>query len=143
MQAIDTAAAPTPLSEGFVRGGPLAERDPAFRPALSSCAGLPPCAGLIDLDRVAVIWEEALRAPAWSGPPVWLHADLLPGNLLVRHGRLAGVLDFGTICTGDPAYDLTPARTCSTRTPARRSGTRSARTDRPAPEPAAWSCLAE
>jgi len=42
-------------------------------------------------------------------PPVWLHADLLPTNLLVRDGRLVGVLDFGGMATGDPAYDVTPA----------------------------------
>jgi aminoglycoside phosphotransferase (APT) family kinase protein len=109
LQAIDTAAAPAPLSEGFVRGGPLAGRDRAFRAALAACAGSAQCAGLIDVERVAAVWDEALRAPDWSGRPVWLHADLLPGNLLVRDGRLAGVLDFGTICTGDPAYDVTAA----------------------------------
>jgi aminoglycoside phosphotransferase (APT) family kinase protein len=38
-----------------------------------------------------------------------LHADLIPGNLLVREARLAGVLDFGAMATGDPAYDITPA----------------------------------
>jgi aminoglycoside phosphotransferase (APT) family kinase protein len=65
--------------------------------------------GLIDVERLAAVWDEALRAPGWAGRPVWLHADLLPGNLLVRDGRLAGVLDFGTICTGDPAYDVTAA----------------------------------
>jgi aminoglycoside phosphotransferase (APT) family kinase protein len=27
----------------------------------------------------------------------------------VRDGRLAGVLDFGTMATGDPAYEVTPA----------------------------------
>ena len=26
---------------------------------------------------------------AWCGPPVWLHGDLLPGNLLAASGRLA------------------------------------------------------
>jgi aminoglycoside phosphotransferase (APT) family kinase protein len=59
--------------------------------------------------RAGRVWDDALSAPTWDGPPVWLHADLLPGNLLVRHGRLAGVLDFGAMATGDPAYDLTPA----------------------------------
>jgi aminoglycoside phosphotransferase (APT) family kinase protein len=42
-------------------------------------------------------------------PPVWLHADLIPGTVLVRDGRLAGVLDFGAMATGDPAYDITAA----------------------------------
>jgi aminoglycoside phosphotransferase (APT) family kinase protein len=55
------------------------------------------------------MWDDALAAPEWTGPPVWLHADLIPGNLLVRGGRLAGILDFGTVATGDPAYDVTAA----------------------------------
>jgi aminoglycoside phosphotransferase (APT) family kinase protein len=40
---------------------------------------------------------------------VWLHGDLLPGNLLVVGGRLAAVIDFGTLTVGDPAGDLLPA----------------------------------
>jgi aminoglycoside phosphotransferase (APT) family kinase protein len=103
LQAIDIASAPEPGSAGFVRGGPLARRDRYFHDALAQCDGL------VDTGRVAAVWEQALRAPGWTGRPVWLHADLLPGNLLVRDGRLAGVLDFGTMCTGDPAYDATAA----------------------------------
>jgi len=101
LQAV--ANAPRPGSEGFVRGGPLVERDPAFRAALARCDGL------LDVDRVRAIWEDALAAPDWDNPPVWLHADLLPSNLLLRNGRVAGVLDFGAMATGDPAYDVTPA----------------------------------
>jgi aminoglycoside phosphotransferase (APT) family kinase protein len=99
MRAIDATEGPG--SAG--RGGPLARREAAFRSALARCAGL------LDVGRVAAVWDDALAAPPWTGPPVWLHADLLPGNLLVRDGRLAGVLDFGTVATGDPAYDVTPA----------------------------------
>jgi aminoglycoside phosphotransferase (APT) family kinase protein len=85
------------------RGGPLVRRDEEFRSALSQCDGL------LDVGRAAAVWDDALAAPPWDGPPVWLHADLIPGNLLVRDGRLAGVLDFGTVTTGDPAYDVTAA----------------------------------
>ena len=103
MQSIDMTGAPTPGSDGFVRGGPLTTRDAVFRDALAQCEGL------LDVERVAAVWDDALAAPGWQGPPVWLHADLLPGNLLVRDGRLTGVLDFGAMATGDPAYDVTPA----------------------------------
>ncbi len=103
LQGIDITDAPWPGSEGFVRGLPLVGRDAAFR------ANLAQCEGLLDVERVAQVWDDALAAPDWRGPPVWLHADLLPGNLLVRGGRLAGVLDFGAMATGDPAYDVTPA----------------------------------
>ncbi|MFD9209562.1 phosphotransferase [Streptomyces sioyaensis] len=63
----------------------------------------------VDCDAAAAVWAEALRAPGWDGPPVWLHADLMPGNLLVDGGRLTSVIDFGCLGVGDPACDLFPA----------------------------------
>ena len=37
--------------------------------------------------------------------PVLLHADLGPDHLLVRDGRLSGVIDWGDARVGDPALD--------------------------------------
>ena len=37
---------------------------------------------------------------------MWLHADLHPANVIVRAGALAGIIDFGDLCAGDPATDL-------------------------------------
>ncbi|HSO51221.1 MAG TPA: phosphotransferase, partial [Actinomycetes bacterium] len=54
-------------------------------------------------------WQASLEAPAWDGPEVWVHGDLLPGNLLVVGGRLSAVIDFGGLNVGDPACDLQPA----------------------------------
>ena len=34
------------------------------------------------------------------------HGDLIPGNVLVSHGRLAGILDVGGLGPSDPAVDL-------------------------------------
>ncbi|OEJ23870.1 phosphotransferase [Streptomyces agglomeratus] len=89
------------------RGGPLASLDASTRAAIEELRGIPQEG--IDCDAVAAVWEDALRAPAWDGPPVWLHADLMPGNLLVRGGRLTSVIDFGCVGVGDPACDLFPA----------------------------------
>jgi aminoglycoside phosphotransferase (APT) family kinase protein len=89
------------------RGGPVASLDAATRAAIGELRRIPQ--EDIDCDAVAAIWEEALRAPVWDGPPVWLHADLMPGNLLIDGGRLAAVIDFGCTGTGDPACDLFPA----------------------------------
>jgi aminoglycoside phosphotransferase (APT) family kinase protein len=61
---------------------------------------------MIDVDAATAAWETALGAPAWHGPPVWVHGDLLPGNLLVKQGRLSAVIDFGGLGVGDPACDL-------------------------------------
>ena len=66
-------------------------------------------AGIVDSDAVTAVWEAALAAPAWAGPPVWVHGDLATGNLLAVDGRLSAVIDFGTLAVGDPAVDLLPA----------------------------------
>ncbi|MBT2508345.1 aminoglycoside phosphotransferase family protein [Streptomyces sp. ISL-98] len=89
------------------RGGPLASLDAETRAAIEELRGIPQES--VDCDAAAAVWEDALRAPAWDGPPVWLHADLMPGNLLVDGGRLTSVIDFGCMGVGDPACDLFPA----------------------------------
>ena len=61
---------------------------------------------MIDTDAATAAWEEALQTPPWSGAPVWLHGDLLAGNLLFQNGRLTGVIDWGCAGVGDPACDL-------------------------------------
>lgn len=82
---------------------PLAEYDETVR------AGLVELEGLIDTDAARAAWEESRRAPAWAGELVWTHGDLMPGNLLLRDGRLAVVLDWEGCGLGDPAADLAVA----------------------------------
>lgn len=64
-----------------------------------------------DLDRSAAekVWNAGLRAPAWAGPPVWIHGDLHPANLIVHEEQLRAVIDFGDLTAGDPAVDLAVA----------------------------------
>jgi aminoglycoside phosphotransferase (APT) family kinase protein len=85
------------------RGVPLATQDGATRVAIAQLRRV------IDTDAASAAWDAALRAPEWPDPPVWVHADLMPGNLLVRDGRLSAVIDFGTVGVGDPACDLVVA----------------------------------
>jgi aminoglycoside phosphotransferase (APT) family kinase protein len=100
LRRIDLAGGP-PAS----RGVPLAMRDDPTRAALDALQGV------IDTDAATSAWEAALQTPAWSGPPVWVHGDLLPGNLLLQGGRLTGVIDFSGLGLGDPACDLMVAWT--------------------------------
>ena len=61
---------------------------------------------MVDGGAVLGVWERALSTPTWAGPRLWLHGDLHPGNLVIRDGRLAAVIDFGDMTSGDPAIDL-------------------------------------
>ena len=82
---------------------PLHELDAPTRRAIEAARGA------IDGEAVAAAWARALRAPAWDGPPVWIHTDLLRPNLLVHRGRLCAVIDFGGAGAGDPAADVIAA----------------------------------
>ena len=99
LQAIDPTGAPGPGRHNGFRGGPLADRDDATRAAIAELHGV------VDADAATAAWTAALAAPAWAGPPVWIHGDLIPGNLLAHDGRLSAVLDFGCLGVGDPACD--------------------------------------
>ncbi|MFI6479948.1 phosphotransferase [Nonomuraea sp. NPDC050663] len=55
------------------------------------------------------VWDDAVAAEAWEGRPVWVHGDLHPANVVVADGTLAGVVDFGDMFAGDPAWDLAAA----------------------------------
>ncbi|MEU5915718.1 aminoglycoside phosphotransferase family protein [Streptomyces sp. NPDC047141] len=102
LRAVDSAGGPASS-----RGGPVtAWEDGALGPALRDLD--------VDAELAAAAWESVLRLPRWDGPPVWVHGDLLPGNLLGRDGRLGAVIDFGALGTGDPACDTMPAWTLLT-----------------------------
>ncbi|MEV0462932.1 aminoglycoside phosphotransferase family protein [Nocardia tengchongensis] len=61
------------------------------------------------VDDALELWAKAVAAPIWQGAPLWLHGDLHPANVVVRNGTLSGILDFGDMCAGDPATDLSAA----------------------------------
>ena len=66
------------------RGVPLARRDAATREAIAQLDGV------VDGPAVTAAWESAVRAPEWPHPGVWIHGDLLSGNVLVDgRGRLS------------------------------------------------------
>jgi aminoglycoside phosphotransferase (APT) family kinase protein len=107
MQRLPFEGGPTPGSGNSYRGNPLPARDAVTRRCIAECAANPATA--VDTDAATVAWTTALEVPAYEGRPIWLHGDLLPGNLLAVDGRLSAVIDWGCLSTGDPAYDLLPA----------------------------------
>ena len=87
------------------RGVPLADRDDAVEARLAAVRARR-AAPEERLRAAEEIWRAAVAASAHSGPPVWIHGDLHPGNLVADDGRLAAIIDFGDVTAGDPAYDL-------------------------------------
>jgi aminoglycoside phosphotransferase (APT) family kinase protein len=95
--------APEEAPAGRNRGGPLRDSAKNFPYFLEETTDR----GLIpDPDAIRAVWDDSLAAPDWTGPALWLHGDLHPANLLTRDGNFCGVIDFGDMCAGDPAYDL-------------------------------------
>lgn len=95
--------APVDAPRNPVRGVPLAERADAVLERIAS--GAVPRAA-----EAASAYRRAADATRWNGPPVWLHGDLHPFNLLVDGaGTLTAVIDFGDLGAGDPATDLAVA----------------------------------
>lgn len=92
------AAPPSPWPAGWLYG-----EDEGMRTLIAELGAV------IDTDAALQVWDEARRAPPWDGRPVWAHGDLIPGNMLLRNGRLAAIIDFEGAGVGDPALDLMPA----------------------------------
>jgi aminoglycoside phosphotransferase (APT) family kinase protein len=105
LQRIDPTGGPSPGEHNSFRGVALSTRAAATRAAIASLRGT------IDAGAATAVWEEALEAPAWDGPPVWIQGDLQSGNLLAVRGRLSAVIDFGCLGVGDPACDVMVAWT--------------------------------
>lgn len=109
LQACDTA------------GGPWAGSSSAYRGCHVSAVGEEVQRQLPLLDKrhaegCRALWDAAV-ATVWTRPPVWVHGDVAPGNMLFDgSGRLAALIDFGQTCVGDPACDLAFAwLSCSAR----------------------------
>ena len=88
---------------GSGRGGELAVHEEWVRLCLRESEGL------LDVARLRRLWAELRELPRGGAPDVMSHKDLIPGNVLVRDGRLAGVLDVGGLGPADPALDLVGA----------------------------------
>jgi aminoglycoside phosphotransferase (APT) family kinase protein len=104
LRGVDATGGPGPGQHNFFRGGPLATYE------AEALAAIDTLGAEVSRDRLMPVWEDAM-ATGWDREPVWFHGDVAAGNLLVRDGRLAAVLDFGSSGVGDPACDTVIAWT--------------------------------
>ena len=97
--------APRDAPTNVFRGGGIARRNDTFvevSALWASATGNSP-------DEAQQVWRTALEGPAWGSDPVWLHGDLHSANIIVDGGRISAVIDWGDVCSGDPACDLAVA----------------------------------
>jgi len=94
-------AAPLDAPTSRVRGVPLTQRAAVVEERLHRLES-----------RTSVVtpavwraWQHALEAP-WEGESTWIHGDLHARNVLVDHGTISGIIDWGDIASGDKATDL-------------------------------------
>jgi len=89
--------------DGEGRGGELPHHD----------AWMQTCFGhsekLLDVPRLRRMWADMRELPSSPAGHVMNHGDLIPGNVLVSQGRLAGVIDVGDLGPADSALDLVGA----------------------------------
>ena len=107
LQCIDATDGPMAGPHNFYRVCPLTIYGAETQKAIAILGDK------IDADAVTAVWNAAL-ASTWHGSPVWIHGDVVVGNLLVEAGHLSAVLDFGSMGVGDPACDLAIAWTLFT-----------------------------
>ncbi|NUT42341.1 MAG: aminoglycoside phosphotransferase family protein [Thermoactinospora sp.] len=99
LRALDTRGR---TFSGGGRGGRLSDHDEWVETCLRRSEEL------FDVARLRRLWSEMRELPR-EAPDVMNHGDLIPGNVLVAGGRLAGVLDGGGFGPADPALDLVGA----------------------------------
>jgi aminoglycoside phosphotransferase (APT) family kinase protein len=112
LRRCDATNGPLPGQHNWWRGGPL---DFYLEDAWTALATVADELTAVDVAVASTILHEAIST-VWPHPPVWFHGDVAFGNLLVRDGRLAAVIDFGTSGVGDPACDVVLAWTLLTGT---------------------------
>jgi aminoglycoside phosphotransferase (APT) family kinase protein len=85
---------------GQGRGGELRTHDEWMRVCFERSEQL------LDVPRLRRIWNTMRELPRGTGADVITHGDLIPGNVLVSDGHLAGIIDVGGLGPADPALDF-------------------------------------
>jgi aminoglycoside phosphotransferase (APT) family kinase protein len=90
-------------------GAPPAGRRPLRQLDAETRAAIESGRTLIDAGAALDVWDDAVESPVWAGDAVWIHADLLRPNVLIRSGHISAIIDFGSAGVGDPAADVIAA----------------------------------
>jgi aminoglycoside phosphotransferase (APT) family kinase protein len=106
--------APEDLAASRVRGVPLAGRGEALCADCTEGARSGDGALKDRASRVLALWDRGENASPWDGPPLLLHGDPHPGNLVLGStrtttaaaGERSTLIDWGDTTPGDPASDL-------------------------------------
>lgn len=99
VRAIDTRGR---TFHGAGRGGDLRSHDSWMEACFDRSERL------LDVPRLRRMWSTMRTLPR-TAPDTMTHGDLIPGNVLVSDGRLAGIIDVGGLGPADPALDLVAA----------------------------------
>jgi aminoglycoside phosphotransferase (APT) family kinase protein len=99
VRAIDTCGR---AFRGRGRGGDLRSHDAWMEKCFERSEHL------LDVPRLRRAWA-VMRVLPRTARDVMTHGDLIPGNVLVSDGRLAGIIDVGGMGPADPALDLVGA----------------------------------
>ena len=100
VRAIDTGGQ---AFNGKGRGGDLRSHDAWMETCFARSERL------LDVARLRRLWGVLRELPRGPVGDLMTHGDLIPGNVLVSNGRLAGVIDVGGLGPADPALDLVGA----------------------------------
>ncbi|NND02870.1 MAG: aminoglycoside phosphotransferase family protein [Acidimicrobiia bacterium] len=97
----DIPIAPDPPTNPY-RGVPLVDRRATFDQRLAAARR---SLGDELADSARRLLRSAMSIQVTDGPS-WIHGDLHSKNVITKNGRIVSVIDWGDICTGDPATDL-------------------------------------
>lgn len=100
LRALHVQPADTAPANAF-RGVPLAARAAVVEARLARLGATTS----VVKQEVLAAWAQGLTAPV-GADPCWLHGDLHARNVLVEHGVIAAIIDWGDLCAGDRATDL-------------------------------------
>jgi aminoglycoside phosphotransferase (APT) family kinase protein len=87
-------------------GAPKAGRKPLLDLNIMTMDALNNSKDEIDCKKAIKIWDSLLNTPVWDNKSVWIHADLLKSNVLIKDNHISGIIDFGSAGIGDPAFDI-------------------------------------